>query len=200
MDFYNTKVRPAEIIIHAGSLTDRYLSSKWKQFYDRRFFNCHTPTNAGKQIAYIISGPLSQVDNLKQILVASGDWERANLVDIVTDEFWDSAEIDALLQNLARRLVKSHDQGYVKPPTFLGVGGMKIFRDDIWGRLRFVFQADHKYYEKHGLYDFPQNDTKAIRFSEQMMEATEDPETRKEVRKMIKKQMVEPLQKLVNSQ
>jgi len=40
----------------------------------------------------------------------------------------------------------------------LGIGGIKIFRDAIYGRLRFPFQADHKFYKENGLYNFPQKD------------------------------------------
>ncbi|MGD9212570.1 MAG: hypothetical protein PVI90_17435, partial [Desulfobacteraceae bacterium] len=35
-------------------------------------------------------------------------------------------------------------------------GGHKIFRDDIWGRLRMIWQADHRYFKANGKYDFPQ--------------------------------------------
>ena len=131
--------------------------------------------------------------------MAGCDVERANLVDMVSDEFGESEDIDNLLQRLAYRLLKNFDQGYIRPQTFLGVGGMKIFRDDIWGKLRFVFQADHKYFEEHGLYDFPQNDKDAIAFSEQMIEATKDPEKKEEIRKMLKMQMVVPLENIVAS-
>jgi hypothetical protein len=33
---------------------------------------------------------------------------------------------------------------------------MKIFRDSIWGPMRPLFQAHHRYNRKNGLYDFPQ--------------------------------------------
>jgi hypothetical protein len=32
---------------------------------------------------------------------------------------------------------------------------MKIFRDLIWV-MRGIMKADHKFYKKHGVYDFPQ--------------------------------------------
>lgn len=76
-----------------------------------------------------------------------------NLTDIVTDEN-SSEDIDSLIDNLASKLVRFSGSGYAQPPTFLGVGGMRIFRDDIWGRLKFVFQADYKYYEENGIFDF----------------------------------------------
>ena len=47
-----------------------------------------------------------------------------------------------------------------KPFLFPGVGGAKIFRDAIWGRLRFPFRADFVACKRFGAFDFPQNDWK----------------------------------------
>jgi len=158
-DFYNNRVRTSDIIIFAGSVKGRFLSSKWKTFYDRAFFWNHTPSLVGKQIGYITSGPLSQIPNLTQYLEASSIARQdSNHVDIITDESEDSLEIDNLLQNFAERLVRFSEQNYIKPKNFLGIGGQKIFRDDIWGRLRMIWQADHRYFKEHGKYDFPQKD------------------------------------------
>ena len=110
-------------------------------------------------MAYLISGPLTQNANLIQILEASTvARQHANHVGIITDESEDSGQIDAQLRGLAERLVRLSKQRYVKPQSFLGVGGHKVFRDDVWGRLRPVWQADHRHYRKDGFYDFPQRD------------------------------------------
>jgi multimeric flavodoxin WrbA len=159
VDFYNEHVRTADIIIFAGSVKGRFLSSKWKTFYDRAFFWNHTPSLVGKQIGYIISGPLSQLPNLVQYLEASSFARQdSNHADIITDESADSIEIDNLLQSFAERLIRYSEKGYIKPKNFLGVGGHKIFRDDIWGRLRMIWQADHRYFKENGKYDFPHKD------------------------------------------
>ena len=158
-EFYNNQVITSDIIVFAGSVKGRFLSSEWKTFYDRAFFWNHTPSLVGKQIGYIISGPLSQIPNLTQYLEASSFARQdSNHVDIITDESEDSLEIDSLIQNFAERLVSFSEQNYIKPKNFLGIGGHKIFRDDIWGRLRMIWQADHKYFKEHGKYDFPQKD------------------------------------------
>jgi hypothetical protein len=101
---------------------------------------------------------LRQLPNLRQILEAYAEHQKANLAGIVTDEQTDSRETDSALQELALRCVQFADWNYIKPNTFLGVGGLKIFRDEIWGPLRFPFVADHQYYKQHGVYDFPQKD------------------------------------------
>ncbi|MCU0845504.1 MAG: NAD(P)H-dependent oxidoreductase [Spirochaetes bacterium] len=199
IDFYNDTVKTADIIVFCGEIRDRYLSARWKQFFDRAFFNTHTPTLMGKQMAFVLSGPLRQIPNLREILSAFTEWQQANLVDIITDEDADSATIDALLSGLAARLIGSALLGYIKPVGFLGVGGMKIFRDDIWGRLHFAFQADHRFYEANGLYDFPQDDERAIAMNKTMFELTSKPEMKEEIRKTMRENLVAPMRHIVET-
>jgi hypothetical protein len=170
IEFWEDVVMTSDILIFAGVIKDRYLSAKWKMALDRAFYMNHTPTLIGKQTGYIISGPLSQIPNLTEMFQGHIELQDSNFVDIITDEFGTSEEIDALLHDFARRLVTFSKTDYFKPLTFLGEGGKKIWRDDIYGRNRFVFLADHEYYEKHGLYDtFPQNDERAKRLNEKLI-------------------------------
>ena len=170
IEFWENIVMTSDILIFAGVIKDRYLSSRWKMALDRAFYMTHTPTLIGKQMGYIISGPLSQIPNLTEMFQGHIELQGSNLVDIITDEFGTSEEIDALLHDFARRLVTFSKADYIKPLTFLGEGGRKIFRDDIYGRNRFVFMADHEYYEKHGFYDtFPQNDERAKKLNEKLI-------------------------------
>jgi multimeric flavodoxin WrbA len=187
-EFYNKRVRAADIVVFAGTVKGRYLSSTWKMFYDRAFFWTHTPSLVGKQLGYIISGPLSQSPNLVQILEASSTVRQdANHVDIITDECENSIELDALLQNFAERLVSYSEKGYVRAKNFLAVGGQKVFRDDIWGRLRMIWQADYRYYKKHGKFDFPQKDLKMWIFNPVMLLLTKIPKIRESFYKNIMK-------------
>ena len=197
VQFYKDQVKTADILIFAGTIQDRYLSSRWKMFFDRSFFHTHTPSLTGKQVAFILSGPLRQIPNLRQILEAYTEWQQANLVDIITDEE-DSMVLDGRLQYLAKMVIHLAEKHYFKPNTFLGVGGMKIFRDDVWGKLRFPFQADHRFYKEHRLYDFPQRDYKARMTNSLLMLLTKIPSMRKEIyRKRMKEEMVKPFQKVV---
>jgi len=198
VQFYKDQVKTADILIFAATIQDRYLSSRWKMFFDRSFFHTHTPSLTGKQVGIIISGPLKQIPNLRQILEAYTEWQQAHLVDIITDEVGDAKELDAQLQHLAQRVVHLAEKHYSKPNTFLGVGGMKIFRDDVWGKLRFPFQADHQFYKKHHLYDFPQRDYKARMTNALLTLLTKIPSMRKEIyRKKMKEEMLKPFQKVV---
>lgn len=198
VQFYKDRVKAADILIFAGTIQDRYLSSRWKMFFDRSFFNTHTPSLTGKQVGMILSGPLRQIPNLRQILEAYTEWQQASLVDIVTDEVDHAKELDVRLQSLAQRVVHLAEKDYIKTKTFLSVGGMKVLRDDIWGKLRFPFQADHRFYKEHHLYDFPQRKYKARLINSILILLTKIPAMRKEIyRKKIKEQMVRPLQKML---
>lgn len=197
VQFYKDRVKKADILIFAGTIQDRYLSARWKMYFDRSFFHTHTPSLAGKQVAFILSGPLKQIPNLRQILEAYTEWQQANLVDIITDEE-ESKALDARLQHLAEQVIHLAEKNYIKPRTFLSVGGMKIFRDDIWGKLRFPFQADHQFYKKHGLYDFPQRDFKARITNAILILLTKIPSMRKEIyQKRMKEEMVKPFLKVL---
>jgi hypothetical protein len=125
--------------------------------------------------------------------------ERANLGGIVTDEAGDSAEIDARLQALAGALVRSAEQGYIAPPTFLQVGGTKIFRDEIWGHMRVVFRGDHLYYQRTGIYDFPQYDYRTRVQNVLFGLLLRIPFLRREFQKGIKTGMIAPLKKIVDA-
>jgi hypothetical protein len=160
VEFYESQVKPADILVFAGTIRDRYLSSRWKLFFDRSFYNGHVPTLGGKQVALLISGSLSQNPHLRQILQAYLEFQPANLAGIVTDETGDSGEMDRLLDELAQRVVQYASMGFVRPRTFLAVGGQKLIRDAVWGRMRTAFPADHRSYKRLGLYDFPQKETR----------------------------------------
>ena len=197
IDFYNSKVKAADILVFAGNIRDRYLSSRWKLFFDRSFFNGHSPSLSGKQMGYIVSGPLRQIANLRQILESYTGIQEANLADIITDEYGDSGQIDALLDSFAKRLIHLSEINYMKPANFLVIGGRKVFRDDIWGRLRFVFQADYAFYKNHGMYDFPQKDYKMRARNAMMMLLTKIPMFKKEFVKRLKGEMIKPHQKVL---
>lgn len=154
IDFYNSVLVPADIIVFAGTLAARQLSWKWREFFDRSFFNCHTPSLVGKQLAFLVSGPLSALPEFRETYEGWAELQQSNLAAFLSDE--DPRALDAALDQLAERLVRFSETGYIRPRTFLGVAGMKVFRDDIWSELKVVFRADHKAYKRLGFYDFPQ--------------------------------------------
>ncbi|MGG7177694.1 flavodoxin family protein [Clostridium paraputrificum] len=200
IDFVNTKVRSADIILFAGAINDRYLSSMWKKFYDRLFFNTHTPSISGKQVAWIISGPLSQIPNIKEIIDGLNQWQISNLVGFLTDEYNTCEEIDDRIYCLAKSLVNLSNKNYIKPMTYLGKGGIKIFRDDIYADLRFPFVADHKAFKDMGIYDFPHKRYLSIIRNSILIFLSKFPKFRNEIySNQIKVSMIKPFKKILEN-
>ncbi len=192
IEFYRSTVMTADVLIYAGRMVDRFLSARWKMFFDRIFFNTHTPVLVGKQVALVVSGPLSQEPNLMEVFRGFFEFQGANLSGAVSDECGSSEDLDRLLDQLMHQALAYALNGYRRPQTFLGVGGMKIFRDDIYGRLRTIFPADHRAYKRNGLYNtFPQVDLGTMMLNTFGMPILNLPPIRKKFDKMIKKQMVE---------
>lgn len=195
---YNSKLKTADIIVFAASIKNRYLSAEWKQFFDRSFFNTHTPSLVGKQFGFILSGALGQNQNLREVFEALVQWQQSNLVGFVTDEYDSSQEIDCCLDALSINLVKLSIREYIKPVTFLGVGGATIFRDNIWGDIRFPFVADHKTYKKQKVYDFPQKNIKVRVQNAIFFLMIKIPSFRKEVyNNQMLPSMIEPFKKYI---
>lgn len=158
--FFNEHVRTADIILIAGTIQDHYLSSTWKKFFDRSFFNGHAPVLMGKRLGFIISGPLSQIQNLRENLEVFGECWHMKSSGFVTDEHKSSEEITAHIKAFARELELTDVLNLEFGDRFYRVGGQKIFRDFIFNTSA-VFRADHIFYKRMGMYqDFPQRNIK----------------------------------------
>lgn len=198
IEFYRSTVMTADILIYAGRMVDRWLSSRWKTYFDRIFCNSHTPVLQNKQVALLVSGPYSQEQNIEETVRGFFQFQGANYLGYVSDEFGTSSEIDALLDRLAASALESAENRYLRPQTFLGEGGMKIFRDEMYGRLRTVFMADHQAYKRLGIYKtFPQNQFGIMMLNFFVAPLVNLTPIRKKFDSMMIEQMVQPLKKLV---
>ena len=148
--FLDYVIDNADIVIFAGTIKDRYLSSRFKLYYDRSFCYTHIPFLRGKQIGYMISGKLSEHQNLRQILELYTGEDR-NLIGFVTDESEDSDTIDKQIYTFAKMGISYCERNYFKPETFLAVASRKLFADAIEGELGAIFAADYKYYKENGM-------------------------------------------------
>src|SRR5208337_5253567 len=84
------------------------------------------------------------------------------------------------------------------PLTFLGVGGINLFRDDIYGRLRTVFTAYHRAYQRLGWYKtFPHASFSTMLLNIFVAPLVNLPFIRPKFDKVIKVQMVRPLKQVV---
>jgi multimeric flavodoxin WrbA len=191
------KIMAADILVFAAAIQDRYFSARWKLFWDRGFFHNHVPIFVGKQLGWLVSGPLAQLATLRQIMESGAELSQANFCGAITDECADGERLDRLIDGLARQLTACAEVGYINPPTFFGVSGVKIFRDEIWAGMRVVFQADHRYYKKHKLYSFPKRSI-GLRVSDTVMTLLlKIPSFRKEFKRRMRTEMVKPLEKVV---
>jgi len=187
IEFHRQRLCQADIIVMAGRIVDRALSSRWRQFFDRSFYVGHAPSLRGKQFAVLLSGPAGHLPEVREQLEAWVQVQQANLVDIVSDE---GEGLDGVLDSLAARLVSAAVDGYVQPATFLGVGAHKLFRDEVYGRLRWIFQADHRTYLRLGYYDFPQRDWRTRLLNAVMMPLTRIRSVRAQIRQRMRAEMV----------
>ncbi|MBI9043728.1 MAG: NAD(P)H-dependent oxidoreductase [Anaerolineaceae bacterium] len=144
----------ADSMILAASINHHWFNAVWKCFDDRQFYNGHRTSMMGKSIGYIISGNLRQEANLREILEARSEVGHLYLMDIVTDEYDNDENITQLLESLADKTIWALKNKPQRPQNFLGIGGMKVFRDLIY-IMRGLMQEDHRFYKENGLYDFP---------------------------------------------
>lgn len=144
-------LQKADAIVYAFTIRDHSMGSLFKMYDDRQFCNGHRSETAGMPVGYIVSGSLETEDNLRMIIKGKCEVGGNFLCSIATDEYDTDTAIDKLSDTLEYALANS----YVQPSNFLGVGGMKIFRDLVYS-MRGIMQADNKFYKEHKLYDFPQ--------------------------------------------
>ncbi|MBR2479736.1 MAG: flavodoxin family protein, partial [Clostridia bacterium] len=149
--FLRNEIQTAESIVFAFTIKDHSMGASFKLYDDRQFCNGHRTVTMGMPMGYIVSGNLSKEENLRVIIEGRANVGGNYLAGVATDEFDPNLDIENLAKNIEYALVN----GYVPPQNFLGVGGMKIFRDLIW-QMQGMMKADHKFYKAHGQYDFPQ--------------------------------------------
>ena len=150
-EFLRNEIQACSSIVYAFSIKDHSMGAVFKTYDDRQFCNGHRTVTMGMPVGYLISGPYSKEMNLQMIVEGRSEVGGNFLAGVATDEF----EPDKQIDRLAKTLVYALDNKYVQPSNFLGVGGMKIFRDLIY-LMQGLMRADLKFYKAHGQYDFPQ--------------------------------------------
>ncbi len=145
--FLRENIQTANAIVYAFTIKDHSMGASFKMYDDRQFCNGHRTVTMGMPVGYLINGDLSVEGNLKTVIEGRADVGRNYLAGCATDK-------DGIT-HLSKKLCYALDNKLVLPQTFLGVGGLKIFRDLIYV-MRGMMRADHKFYKEHGFYDFPQ--------------------------------------------
>lgn len=146
-EFLRTQIQTNAAIIYAFRIQDHSMGARMKLYDDRQFCNGHRTVTAGMPMGYLIQGDLDAEPNLRTVIEGRAQVGGNFLAGVATD-----AQGTALL---AKSLDYALEKQLTQPANFLGVGGMKIFRDLIY-TMQGMMKADHAFYKSHGLYDFPQ--------------------------------------------
>lgn len=149
--FLREEIQTADAIVYAFTVSDHSMGVRFKMYDDRNFCNGHRTVTVGMPVGYLVSGEYSKEHNLRTVIEARCETGGNFLCGVATNEESPDNEIDSLAKTLAFALQTKH----TTPKNFWGVGGMKIFRDLIY-QMRGMMRADHKFYKKQGIYDFPQ--------------------------------------------
>ena len=144
-------INSADAVIYAFTIKDHSMGYHFKLFDDRRFCDGHRPVIAGKPVGYLVDGDLRTEENLRTLIEARAEVDKTYLAGIVTD----LSDPDARIDQLARSLVYILRSGYTQPQNFYGVGGHKVFRDMVY-EMWWLMKEDYRFYEEHGLLDFPE--------------------------------------------
>ena len=145
--FLRDNIQTGNAIIVAFSIKDHSMGARFKMYDDRQFCNGHRTVTEGMPFAYIVNGDYESEHNLKTIVDARAEVGGYYLAGVGYDK-------ETIIAT-SKKLAYAMENKLVMPRNFYGVGGMKIFRDLIWV-MRGIMKADHIYYKKHGVYDFPQ--------------------------------------------
>lgn len=149
--FLRESIQKADAIVYAFTISDHSMGSRFKMYDDRNFCNGHRTVTVGMPVGYLVSGNYGAENNLRTVIEARCETGGNFLSGVATDEYATDKQIDDLAKSLSFALETKH----TTPQNFWGVGGMKIFRDLIY-QMRGMMRADHKFYKKQGIYDFPQ--------------------------------------------
>lgn len=147
------RIQQASATIYAFKIKDHSMGYRFKLYDDRQFCNGHRTVTMGKPVGYLIDGHLQAENNLKTLIEGRSQVGGNPLAGVATNELDVDAQIDMLCKELDYLLTYKFRQ----PANFYGVGGMKIFRDLIY-KMQGLMREDHRFYKKHGFYDFPQKD------------------------------------------
>ncbi len=143
-------IQRASAIVYAFTVRDHSMGATFKRYDDRQFCNGHRQMTPGMPVGYLVNGNMAAEDNLRTLIEGRNEVAHTFLAGIVSGE-----NADAELENMAKRLAYAQENRLLMPQNCYGVGGMKIFRDLIY-TMKGLMKADHRFYKKNGVYDFPQ--------------------------------------------
>ena len=149
--YLRNNIQSSDAIVYAYTIQDHSMGSRFKMFDDRQFCNGHRTVTMGKPVGYLVDGNLACESNLVTLMEARAQVGGNFLAGIARS----GKDVEREVRQLASRICYAADHAYNPPKNFYGVGGLKIFRDLIY-QMQGMMKEDHRFYKKHGFYDFPQ--------------------------------------------
>ncbi|MCD7814117.1 MAG: NAD(P)H-dependent oxidoreductase [Lachnospiraceae bacterium] len=187
-DMLREQIQSADAILYAFTIQDHSMGPRFKLYDDRQFCNGHRTVTMGMPMGYLIAGNLEAEENLRMVIEARCEVGYNFLCGMATN----SEEI----RKMNARLLYALRHAYVQPQNFYGVGGMKIFRDLIYV-MRGFMKADHQFYKKNGIYDFPQKKKGQILLMMLVGALMNNPKLRAKAGKQMTEGMVAPYKKVL---
>ena len=188
--FLREKIQTADAIVYAFTIQDHSMGTRFKMYDDRQFCNGHRTVTEGMPFGYIVNGDYESEANLRMIVEARAEVGHNFLAGVGCD----AEGISAMIQRLGYAL----NHHYVQPRNFWGVAGMKIFRDLIWV-MRGLMKADHEFYKRHGVYDFPQKQRGKMLMMCFLGAMVRNPKIKAKMGNKMNEGMVAPYEKVINS-
>ncbi len=189
--FLREEIQAASAIVYAFTIKDHSMGASFKRYDDRQFCNGHRTVTMGMPMGYIINGDYADEANLQLIVQGRCEVGHNFLAGCATD----ADEIKKLSGKLSYAL----EHKYVPPQNFLGVGGMKIFRDLIY-LMRGLMKADHKFYKQHGIYDFPQKKVGTILKMKLVGSLMTNPKLKAKMNGKMNEGMIAPYRKVIEKE
>ncbi|MBF0210437.1 MAG: NAD(P)H-dependent oxidoreductase [Desulfamplus sp.] len=147
--FYKNRVMRADVIIYLGTQKDRFLSWKWKQFLDRRFFSNHIPTLIGKQLLCIVSGNRVDGRTIFNYFEMYSQLERAHFCGAVFDDAKDDQAVADMIYKSVKRSLELSELEYAGNETYLYEGARAYLNESLEHYIYSGLYADYRYYKKH---------------------------------------------------
>ncbi len=186
-EFLRNEIQTSKAIVYAFSVEDHSMGWRFKMYDDRQFCNGHRTVTEGTPFGYIVNGDYENEENLRTIIEGRSEVGHNFLAGVgYTPE---------TLSSMTKNLTYAIENKLVLPRNFYGVGGMKIFRDLIWV-MRGLMKADHEFYKKNGVYDFPQKQTGRMLAMYLVGEAMRNPKLKSKMGGKMTEGMLLPYKKI----
>lgn len=192
-ELLRNKIQRADSIVYAFSIQDHSMGTVFKTYDDRQFCNGHRSVTMGKPTAYLIDGEFSQEKNLQLILEGRSQVGGNFLAGIATNEGVGADSPGSCADKLAYAL----EHRIQVNENFYGVGGKKIFRDLVF-EMQGMMQADHRFYQRNHLYDFPQKKLGTLLFMKLVGLLLKLPGSRTWMQSKMTEGMLMPYEKIIS--